>query len=410
MGLTMRQKKTVTKEVVSRYRRSAKKIKGQILDEFIQLTKYKRNYASWILRNYGREIFTRIDGQWVKIIVGKARKKEPGKRPRKYDDKVLKTLKKVWYIFDCMCGKRFAPTLKSMLPLLEKHGEIDFGEEVKEKLLTVSPATIDRLLSAEKKKMRLKGRSHTKPGTLLKHKIPIRTFSDWDEDRPGFLEIDLVGHDGGDSRGDFAFTLDATDVNSGWTEPWAVKNKAQKWVFEALLDIRITKLPFELLGIDSDNGSEFINDHLMRYCKQEGITFTRSRPYRKNDNCFVEQKNNMVVRKYAGYMRFDTEEELKVLNELYRSLRLLINYYHPSQKLIQKTRNGSKVKKKYNVAKTPCQRLLGSEYVSEATKRFLKSQFESYNPVELRRNIYKLQSKLFRIAALKSLLPMERAG
>ena len=160
-------------------------------------------------------------------------------------------------------------------------------------------------------------------------------------------------------------------------------------------------MPFEVLGIDSDNGGEFINAHLMRYCKQEGIAFTRSRPYRKNDNCFVEQKNNIVVRKYVGYMRHDTEEEVELLNELYSNLRLLINYYHPSQKLIQKTRVGSKVKKKYDVAKNPCQRLLESENIPEVRKRFLGSQFEAHNPVELRRKIEKLQAKLFRIARSK---------
>jgi hypothetical protein len=196
-----------------------------------------------------------------------------------------------------MCGKRLAPALKNILPLLEKLGEIEVDEETREKLLSISPATIDRLLSAERKRMQIRGRSHTKPGTLLKNKIPIRTFSDWDEKKPGYLEIDLVGHDGGSSSGEFAFTLDATDVNSGWTEPWAVKNKARKWVFEALLDIRCRNLPFKLLGIDSDNGGEFINKHLMKYCEREELVFTRSRPYRKNDNCFVEQKNYTVVRK-----------------------------------------------------------------------------------------------------------------
>ncbi len=409
MGLSMKARKAVIKEISKRYRRSGKKGKGKILDEFVELTGYTRKYAGWILRNYGKEILTRIDGQLVRIVVGEPKKKSRRKRPRKYDEKVLKVLKKIWYLFDCMCGKRLAPTLKAMLPLLEKYGEIEVDEEVREKLLSISPATIDRRLSAEKKRMRIKGRSHTKPGSLLKHSIPIRTFSDWDEDKPGFLEIDLVGHDGGSSSGEFAFTLNVTDVYSGWTEPWAVKNKAQKWVFQALLEMRYKKLPFAVLGIDSDNGGEFINAHLMRYCKQERITFTRSRPYRKNDNCFVEQKNNVVVRKYVGYMRHDTEEEVKVLNELYSNLRLLINYYHSSQKLIQKTRKGSKVKKKYDVAKTPCQRLLESENIPEARKRFLGSQFEAHNPVELRRNIEKLQAKLFRIARSKGQAVREHA-
>ncbi|VUT26916.1 MAG: Integrase core domain protein [Candidatus Methanolliviera sp. GoM_oil] len=401
MGLTMRERKSVIKETANRYRKSSKKEKGRILDEFIQLTQYKRNYAGWILRNYGKEILCRIDGQLLRIVVGAPKRKKKRKRPRRYDDKVLKVLKKLWFLLDYMCGKRLAPALKNILPLLEKLGEIEVDEETRKKLFSISPATIDRLLSAERKRMRIKGRSHTKPGTLLKNKIPIRTFSDWDEKKPGYLEIDLVGHDGGSASGEFAFTLDATDVNSGWTEPWAVKNKARRWVFEALLDIRCKNLPFKLLGIDSDNGGEFINEHLMKYCEREELVFTRSRPYRKNDNCFVEQKNYTVVRKYVGYARFDTEEEVKVMNELYSNLRLLINYYHPSQKLITKTREGSRVKKKYDVAKTPCQRLLESDHIPESTKRFLRSEFEKHNPVELKRNIEKLQAKLYRMAASK---------
>jgi hypothetical protein len=401
MGLTMRERKSVIKETARRYRKSSKKEKGRILDEFIQLTQYKRNYAGWILRNYGKEILCRIDGKLVRIVVEAPKRKKKRKRPRRYNDKVLKALKKLWLLLDYMCGKRLAPALKNILPLLEKHGEIEVDEETREKLFNISPATIDRLLSTERKRMRIRGRSHTKPGTLLKNKIPIRTFSDWDEKKPGYLEIDLVAHDGGSSSGEFAFTLDATDVNSGWTEPWAVKNKARKWVFEALLDIRCKNLPFKLLGIDSDNGGEFINVHLMKYCEEEELVFTRSRPYRKNDNCFVEQKNYTVVRKYVGYARFDTEEEVKVLNELYSNLRLLINYYHPSQKLLTKTREGSKVKKKYDVAKTPCQRLLESVHIPEETKRFLRSEFEKHNPVELKKNIEKLQSKLYRMAASK---------
>lgn len=213
--------------------------------------------------------------------------------------------------------------------------------------MTISAATIDRLLKPEKKKHQIKGRSHTKPGTLLKHQIPIRTFSEWNEQKPGFVEIDLVGHDGGNSSGEFAQTLTVTDVCTGWTDMQAVKNKAQCWVFEALKDIR-DRLPFDLLGIDSDNGGEFINDQLYRYCIQEKITFTRARSYRKNDNCFVEQKNYSVIRRAVGYMRHDTPEELHLLNELYWHLRLYSNHFHPVMKLLEKTRVGSKVKKKYD--------------------------------------------------------------
>jgi len=183
--------------------------------------------------------------------VGKPVKRKRKSRVREYDEEVFKALRKVWYIFHCLCGKRLAPVLRTMLPILYKFGEIDFGDEVRVKLEKISPATIDRLLKGEKRKLRIKGRTHTKPGTLLKHQIPIRTFSGWDEANPGYVEVDLVGHEGGDSSGDFAFTLNVTDVATGWTEPRAIKNKAQKWTFEALMKIS-QQIPFPILGIDSD--------------------------------------------------------------------------------------------------------------------------------------------------------------
>lgn len=231
-----------------------------------------------------------------------------------------------------------------MIKKLEKHEELVLSQEVKAKLLSISPATVDRLLQKEKRKLTFTFRSYTKPGTLLKHQIPVRTFADWDEKRPGFCEMDLVAHDGGNPSGDFCQTLDVTDVLTGWTETQAVKNKAQKWVFEALEQIR-ARLPFPLLGIDSDNGGEFINHQLIRYCQKEQITFTRSRPSKKNDNCYVEQKNWTMVRKTVGYLRYETEDELLLLNQLYSLLRLYTNFFQPVTKLVFKERVNSKVKK-----------------------------------------------------------------
>ena len=291
--------------------------------------------------------------------------------------------------------------LPEMIPILQKHNEIKLDAATTAKLLAISSATIDRLLKAERKKYQLKGKSHTKPGTLLKHQIPIRTFSEWNEQRPGFVEIDLVGHDGGNSSGEFAQTLDITDVCTGWTEMQAVKNKAQCWVFEALKDIR-DRMPFDLLGIDSDNGGEFINDELYRYCIAEKITFTRARSYLKNDNCFVEQKNYSVVRRAVGYMRHDTPEELKVLNELYGHLRLYNNYFQPVMKLLEKTRIGSKVKKKYDRPQTPYQRVLASPDISKDTKKWLRKEYAKLNPAELKRQTSRLQNKLIKISSAKT--------
>ena len=196
--------------------------------------------------------------------------------------------------------------MSEIVPKLEECGELRLKADVREKLMKISAATIDRLLASEREKINGRRVSHTKPGTLLKSQITIRTFADWNEQEPGFVEIDLVWHEGGNASGDFCQTLDVTDVYSGWTETRAVRNKAQVWVVEAL-DVIAGRLPFTLKGIDSDNGSEFINAHLMSYCEQRGLTFTRARSGRKNDNCYAEQKNYSVVRRAVGYCRYEGE-------------------------------------------------------------------------------------------------------
>jgi hypothetical protein len=283
---------------------------------------------------------------------------------------------------------------------LERMGKLKLERETRRKLLSISAATIDRMLAPSRKRYLLRARSQTKPGTLLKHQIPIRTFADWNELRPGFLEIDLVSHEGGNPRGEYAYTLDATDVCTGWTETEAVRNRSQHFVF-AGLEAAMARLPFEVLGIDSDNGGEFINNHLVRYCRLNEITFTCSRPYRKNDNCFVEQKNYSVVRRTVGYCRHDTPAELKVLNELYALLRLYTNYFQPSMKLIEKTRIGSKVKKKYDAAKTPYHRAMTSQWISKQTKRELRTIYATLDPAALSRDISKRQDELGVLVASK---------
>lgn len=393
MRLTMREKRSVTAIVASRYRKATKKEKYLILGEFTQLNGYNRCYAAFLLREHGKRL--RVNTNTV--LVGDFRKRVKRNKPRIYDDKVESALKKIWFLMDCICGKRLAPMLGELIGVLERFGEIELESEVKEKLLNVSPATIDRLLVEERKKQTLRARSKTKPGTLLKHQIPIRTFSEWDEQKPGFVEMDLVGHDGGDVSGDYIQTLDITDVCTGWTETQAVKNRAQVWVFEALKQIREC-LPFKLLGIDSDNGGEFINDQLYRYCQKEQITFTRGRPYRKNDSCYVEQKNYSVVRRAVGYLRYETEEQLEAINELYGYLRVYTNYFQPVMKLIEKTRVGSRVRKKYDKSKTPYHRVIESSHVEEEEKKALSKEYAKLNPAELKRQITRLQNKLRKLA------------
>ncbi len=396
MGLTSKEKQSAIKVTAPRYQKARKKQKRIILDEFIALTGYDRDYAASVLRKHGRKV--RVSKH--RVLVADITKNRHKPRQGIYDNLVVTALSAIWYIMDCICGKRLAPMLKTIIPVLEKHHEIQLDDVTRTKLLSISSATIDRLLKPERKKHMIKGRSHTKPGTLLKHQIPIRTFAQWDEKKPGFVENDLVGHDGGDPSGEFAQTLNVTDIATGWTEQQAVKNKAQRWVFEALTDIR-ARLPFALLGIDSDNGAEFINAHLYNYCKEEKITFTRARSSRKNDNCFIEQKNYSVVRRAVGYMRHDTPGELELLNELYRYLRLYSNFFQPIMKLLEKTRIGSKVRKKYDEAQTPYQRVLASPDVSKEAKKQLRSQYRKLNPAELKRKIENFQRRLIQVASDK---------
>lgn len=397
MGLNMGERKAVTNQLAARYRKAKKKEKGKMLDEFVALTNYNRKYAIWILTNWGKKRYYKIDGQLVQAVVGKPKKPKRRRRPRVYDGTVFTALRKVWYIFDCPCGKRLIPVLRTMLPILYKFEEMDFDEEVHGKLQCISAATADRLLRKEKRKLRIKGRSHTRGGNSLMHQIPIRTFDEWDVKEPGHVQVDLVGHDGGNWRGEFAFSLDVTDVATGWTEPRALRNKARKWTLEALEDAE-RHAPFDLLAIGTDNDNVFFCNHLIQYCSDNNIRFTRTRPYRKNDNCFVEEKNNSVIRRHAGYLRYDSEQQLELLGEIYDNVRLFVNFFQPSMKLIKKTREGSKVSKRYDTAQTPYQRMMGSESVSEVVKYRLKSEFDRLNPAELHRRIRSLQEKLFKVS------------
>ncbi|MBA3061607.1 MAG: transposase family protein [Atribacteria sp.] len=394
----MRQKKAVTRELRDRYRKSSKKEKTIMLDEFIRLTRYNRSYAARVLRLKEVLGYMHIRGKRVRLVRDKRKIKR--KKKKIYDEGVLVALKEIWKICDYICSKRLAPFLKEIIPVLEKWREINLSAKVREKLFKISAATIDRLLTDTRKRFRIKGRSTTRPGTLLKKSIPIRTFADWDEAKPGFFEADLVSHDGGAVRGDFIQSLNFTDISTGWEEMIAVKNKAQRWVFSGIETIK-ERLPFSILGLDSDNGAEFINAHLIRYCEEHKITFTRSRPYRKNDSCFVEQKNWSVIRRAVGYARYDTDRELSILNELYGYLRLYVNFFQPVRKLIKKERIGSKVIKRYDEAKTPYRRVLASPDIEDEIKMKLKSQYAMLNPAELKRKITKLQDKLLKLNALK---------
>jgi hypothetical protein len=408
MGLNMSEKKSITRETIHRYRSTDKKGKNAILDEFTKVTGYNRKYAIFLLSQWGKEQVKVLNGEAIRFVVGRSekRKRQPGRVL--YNEEVKKALKKIWETFDYMCGKRLAVLIRMNIDILSSDSELGVTQEIREKLETISPATIDRVLAVERKKLEIKGRSTTRAGTLLKHQIPIRTFFNWDERKPGYFELDTVAHGGESSSGEFCYTFNATDVSSGWVELRALKNKAHRWVKEQVEDVR-NSLPFPLYGVDSDNGSEFINHQLWTWCNDNHILFTRGRPYRKNDNCFVEQKNDLAVRRTVGYYRFDTIQEYEALKEVYQYLCPLLNFYYPSAKIIEKTRTGARVKKVYDAPKPPYLRLLESPDVSNSVKEVLQVKAATIHVVKQKRLVDTAVAKLMDIhdKKLQGLLPLE---
>jgi hypothetical protein len=397
----MHERLALTDSIAKQYQQSTKKEKGELLTTFCRTTGYNRKYAIRLLSTWGKVKLVRMNGKLIRVKAGGRTQKAYPERSKIYDEPFQRALVKIWEFSDFMCGKRLVAFIKVIAIFIRDNELYAFTDEIWRKLMQVSAASIDRLLQPERKKYQIKGRSRTRPGAMLKQDIPIRTFADWDEAHPGFLEIDLVSHEGGNASGDFCFTLTATDVATGWTEVRGIQNKAQKWTVEAL-DHIVTTLPFPVLGVDSDNGSEFINAHLKRYCEKHHITFTRSRPYRKNDNCFVEQKNDLIVRRTAGYLRYDTDDELVLLNQMYESVRLWVNFFHPSVKLISKTRTGAKVKKIYDAPLTPYQRIMASDQVAATDKEHLSHQFTTLDPIKLQRTVETCKTTLQDMVSVKN--------
>jgi hypothetical protein len=376
--MSKRSKQELTKEIHPRYLRASKAEKKKILDEFTAATGYHRKYAIKLLKHgIKRKGYKKIG------------------RKKKYQGEVVDVLEKFWDISGRICSKRLHPFLPEMVSVLEREGELSCRPETKTLLLSMSRATIDRCL----KKARYtspKGISTTKPGTLLKKSIPVRTWHEWNDTKPGFMELDLVAHCGDTAVGPFIYTLTAVDVSTGWTECLAIPNKTQIAVSNAIKAMRL-RLPFPLLGIDCDNGTEFINDLLYRYCLEEKITFTRSRPYKKNDQAYVEQKNWSVVRNIVGYDRFETEEELRLLQLVYEYLHVYVNFFQPIMKVIKNERIDGKTIKVYDEATSPYRRVLASKDVDLKYKASLSNLYVQQNPVTLRNAIDLNVGKLWKI-------------
>lgn len=376
--MSQRSKRELLHTIRPRYLKANKVGKTRILDEFVAATAYHRKYANRLLK---------------KGPGPKGRKKK-GRR-KVYQGEVVQALMQVWEICGRICSKRLHPFLPEIVAVLERHDELQLSSETKGLLLRMSRSTIDRCLQPARFEQR-RGLSTTKPGSLLKKAIPVRTYAQWDDARPGFVEMDLVAHCGDTTAGQYINTLTVVDISTGWTECLAVYQKTQQAVFEAILELR-HRLPFPLLGIDSDNGGEFINDILYRYCLTEQITFTRSRPYRKNDQAHVEQKNWSVVRHLIGYDRLETQNELNLLSAIYEDLRLYVNFFQPVLKLIGKEQIDGRTVRRYDLAETPFRRVLASKDVSFEVKARLTGQYFRLNPVTLRNKIDDNVARLWKL-------------
>lgn len=372
--MSKEEKLTIVRAFSPIYQRIRKKGKGDILTQVNQLTGYSRKHL-------------------MEILINPPRKKRIKRVRFSRYLKVLDKLKKIWAVSKYATGQRLVPTMPAYLDSLERFNELVVTEEEKKLLLEISSATADRLLKHERRKLEIKGRSGTKPGSLLKNQIPIHTWRDWDNARPGFTEIDTVHHSGGNPSGEYIHTLDTTDVATGWNECRGLMGRGETGLVKALGKIR-KRLPFKLLGIDFDSGGEFVNWHLVRYSKKNKITYTRAREGYSNDQPYIEQQNYSVVRVYVGYKRLDTQRQLKLLNQLYDKLSDYQNFFQGIMRMKEKIRNGAHVTRRYGKAKTAYQRVLEHPDIPDEVKEELKKRYLTLNPKKLLEEIIELARKL----------------
>jgi hypothetical protein len=391
MGLTMVQRTAVLVSQVAAWPKATKAEKSAILDHLVAVNGWHRDHVRKMIR-------AAVASRDTARAVGQRR---AARAPVfTYDEAAVAALATCWAVLGGPTGKRLQPALAALVPALVAHGELPEDPAVIDQVLSMSAATIDRRLKDHRVGLvAAKGRSLTRPGSLLRASIPLKTWHEWDDARPGFLEIDLVGHEGGDANGDFHYTLDATDVATGWTEAISIASKGERTVSAALTRLQL-RFPFAVLGIHSDNGSEFINHHLLKWATDREITFTRGRPSHSNDQAHVEQKNWTNVRHAVGYHRYDTPRELALLNELWPLQSQLTNLFLPQQKLISKTRDGAKVTKKYDKAATPATRLARDhpDVLTPTDTQALRHQLDDLNPAGLARRIAAVQASLLELA------------
>lgn len=366
--------------VYQRYRKASLSVKTKILEEFCQVCGYNRKYA-----------IAKLNGPAPQLRpLAKRRRRSPT-----YSSQALAILQAVWQAAGYPWSVRLRAVLPLWLPWVKKR--YSFTPPIEHQLLSISARQIDRRLKSRKTQLKRRLYGRTKPGTLLKHHIPIKTDS-WNVQTPGFTEIDLVSHSGNSEKGEFIYSLNVTDIYSTWVETRAVMGKGQTGVKTAMQDIE-QSLPFKLLGIDSDNGSEFINYHLKAFCDERKIQFTRGRPYKKDDNAHIEQKNWTHVRKILGYLRYDSQAALQAINDLYRNeLRWMMNLFQPSVKLMKKNRVGSRLKRTYDQPTTPLDRLLVSKLGDRPKLEELKKLRANVDPFKLSQTIEQKLNRIFQLA------------
>jgi hypothetical protein len=378
-ALTRTARQELVQAVRTRYSSGSRETKSRILEEFASVSGYHRKSA-------------------IRILNGAACPEEGQRghrRPRIYDEGARQALIVLWESSDRVCGKRLKALFPILVPALERNGHLTLNTEIRPKLLSMSASTIDRLLRDIRTVAG--NRRRRKMPTALRRSVPIRTFADWNDPVPGFMEIDLVSHCGDVAAGSFAHTLTLTDIASGWTECLPLLFRDSNLIVEAIDGLR-GSLPFRLAGIDIDNGGEFLNDILLSYCGAEGIAFTRSRPYHKNDQAWVEQKNGSVVRRFVGYHRLEGSNAVEALARLYSATRLFVNFFQPSFKLKEKIRTGSRILKRYHAPETPASRLLASNTVSGEVKLRLQDITSKLDPLQLLDEIRRVQHHIVRIA------------
>lgn len=366
--------------LAGRYAASDRKDRGRILDEFAAVSGLHRKHAMRLLRA----------GQ-----CGSRSGPRPGRRV--YDAAVREALVVVWEASDRICGKRLQPLIPVLVDAMDRHGHVRLPPEVRARLEAMSAATIDRALREMRNPSGARKRRKAPPSAAIRRSVAVRTYDGWDDPAPGFVEADLVAHSGPTAKGSFVQTLTLTDIATGWTECAPLLVREQKLLTEVLSELR-KRMPFALLGLDTDNDSVFMNETVKSYCDEGGLVFTRCRPYRKNDQAWVEQKNGAVVRRNVGYRRFEGLVAAAALARLYTALRLFVNFFQPSFKLAAKARDGAKVKKKYHAPATPYQRLLADPRTSEETRRQVTALHATLDPVELLRTIRAVQQELVAIA------------